>query len=373
MFLLFLSHLWLVWLLPTFCLAAYKTTAYRHFARSLKTGGRKVSDPALLDHLALLQAQLGIRRPVELYTSHMVSSPLLLGWRRPCIILPAMDLPEEEMHYTLLHELTHHRHHHIPYKWLVQFTLFLHWFNPLVWRMSREVDQAGELACDEAIIRTLNPRGQRSYGDTLLHAFREGTHRRDSLGSLALGESAALLKERLGAIKQFRKPSRKSVAFSMILTLALLAGATATGACVETADTEFPLLRPLVSGVSYMEDASLEELAGKYVTDGRTDGMATGKTYTYEGEGFGGDFVIQINEDGSFGYYEGLLSSHLGAGTWTLEDDILVLSDNAEMGHPFVNRFRLEGNDLVFLSEDSSNFIYVKVADGERFLCGSEE
>ncbi len=373
MFLLFLSHLWLAWLLPAFCLAVYKIAAYRHFARYLKTSGREVSDPTLLDHLSLLQARLGIRRPVELYTNHTVSSPLLLGWRRPCIILPTTDLPEEEMHYTLLHELTHHRQRHLPYKWLVQFTLCLHWFNPLVWRMSREINHAGELACDEAVIRTLDPQEQRVYGDTLLHAFREGTYSQDSLGSLALGESAALLKERLGAIKQFRKPSRKSVAFSMILTLALLAGATATGACVETADTEFPLLRPLVSGVSYMEDASPEELAGKYVTDGRTDGMAAGKTYTYEGEGFGGDFVIQINEDGFFSYYEGLLSSYLGAGTWTLEDDILVLSDNAEMGHPFVNYFRLDGKDLVFLAENSSNFIYVKVKDGERFLCGSEE
>ena len=30
-------------------------------------------------------------------------------------------------------------------------------------------------------------------------------------------------------------------------------------------------------------------------------------------------------------------------------------------------RFRLEENALVFIAEDSANFTYIKVADGERF------
>lgn len=91
------------------------------------------------------------------------------------------------------------------------------------------------------------------------------------------------------------------------------------------------------------------------------------KTYTYEEEGFGGNFTIHINNDGTFSYYEGPLSSYIGMGSWTLENDILVLSDDEQMGYPFVNRFKVDGNDLVFVSENSSNFLYIKVADGKRF------
>lgn len=90
--------------------------------------------------------------------------------------------------------------------------------------------------------------------------------------------------------------------------------------------------------------------------------------YCYEEDGFGGDFTISVHSDGTFSYYEGMLSSYIGVGTWELEGDILVLSDDAEIGYPFVNRFRVDGEDLVFLAEDSSNFIYVKVSDGERFV-----
>lgn len=91
------------------------------------------------------------------------------------------------------------------------------------------------------------------------------------------------------------------------------------------------------------------------------------KLFVYEKEGCGGDFTIQINDDGTFSYYEGPLSSYIGIGIWELEGDILTLSDDEKIGDPFVNHFQIRGDDLVFLSEDSSNFIYVEVADGERF------
>lgn len=92
-----------------------------------------------------------------------------------------------------------------------------------------------------------------------------------------------------------------------------------------------------------------------------------GKIYCYEKDGFGGAFSISFEEDGSFTYYEGLLSSYLGVGRWSLDGDMLTLADDDVMGYPFVNHFTVRGDDLIFLAEDSTNFLYVKVGDGERF------
>lgn len=92
------------------------------------------------------------------------------------------------------------------------------------------------------------------------------------------------------------------------------------------------------------------------------------KIFVYEKDGFGSAFTISLSDDGTFSYYEGGFSSYIGAGSWVLEDDILVLSDDDEVGYPFVNRFKVKDGELVFISEDSSNFLYVKVADGERFV-----
>lgn len=98
----------------------------------------------------------------------------------------------------------------------------------------------------------------------------------------------------------------------------------------------------------------------------------SGKTYVYEKGGFAGsgEFSIKLNDDGTFSYYEGWLSSYVGYGNWSVENGELVLSDDGS--YEFVNRFKIEGGDLVFVEDNSTNFLYVTVADGERFLCNNE-
>ena len=89
-----------------------------------------------------------------------------------------------------------------------------------------------------------------------------------------------------------------------------------------------------------------------------------GKIYKYEGEGFGGDFTIEIKEDGSFEYYAGGLSSYVGIGNWSVSGDTLMLKDNQL---DYVNYFKIDENSLVFMENNSTNFMYVTVKDGENF------
>jgi len=103
----------------------------------------------------------------------------------------------------------------------------------------------------------------------------------------------------------------------------------------------------------------------------KNERTVAGKTYTYTGESFSDmendNFVITINEDGTFTYCESMLSSYIGIGEWSVEDGILTLSDDEKMGYPLVNHFLIDGEDIVFVEKDSSNFIYIEVKDGERF------
>ena len=90
--------------------------------------------------------------------------------------------------------------------------------------------------------------------------------------------------------------------------------------------------------------------------------------YVYEKEGFGGPFTIALYPDGTFQYYEGYLSSHMGLGTWAVEGDTLTLREDEESGYGFVNRFTVTPEGLMFQAGGSDNFLYVKAADGDRFL-----
>ena len=91
----------------------------------------------------------------------------------------------------------------------------------------------------------------------------------------------------------------------------------------------------------------------------------SGKVFVYEKEGFGGKFTISLQDDGTFSYYEGLLSSHLGWGTWTVEDDTLTLREDT---FSRVFHFRIEDDSLYYIKKSSSPFTYVQLADSARFL-----
>ena len=92
-----------------------------------------------------------------------------------------------------------------------------------------------------------------------------------------------------------------------------------------------------------------------------------GKVYQYEKEGFGGNFTIALEEDGTFTYYEGSLSSYIGSGDWNLEGETLTLQ---ERNRHFT--FRAEKDRLIFREEDSGDFTYLTVADGEEFTAVTE-
>ncbi len=231
-----------IWLSGALLLLLYRMAQCRRFARLLRSGGQPVDDPALLDRLALLGQETGVRRPVELWENPAVSTPMLLGVRRPCIVLPSLSLSEEDFRYTVCHELVHCRRRDLLVKHLAQLALCVHWFNPLIWRMVREVDRACELSCDEAVMASLSAGERRAYGDTLLRAAGRGI---PPAASLTLSESGKLLKERLDAIMNDRNTAKMSGAMSLLLALLLTAGAVAAGASTGapgSADPETPAM-----------------------------------------------------------------------------------------------------------------------------------
>lgn len=219
-----------VWLLVASCLLIRKITVYQSFVRYINAGRIEISDIQLWERMGKLMEQTGVKGALGLYTNSLISSPLLIGFFRPCIVLPTTGLSESDFENTIRHELIHYRRRDMFYKWLVQVTVCLHWFNPLVHLMSREVNRACELSCDEAVIKSLDAEGRRAYGDTLLNAVAMGGSYRDSLASVTLNESAQLLKERLDAIMNCQKKSRFIVPITLLATILFCAAATTAGA-----------------------------------------------------------------------------------------------------------------------------------------------
>lgn len=223
------NHIWLVWLAVVFGLLIRKITMYQSFVRYIKDGCIPVNDIAMLERFSDIAMQTGIKKTVELCVNPLVSSPMLIGFFRPCIVLPCAEISEKDFHYIALHELMHHKRRDILYKWLVQITVCLHWFNPMVYRMRREITRACEFSCDAAVLEKVGEDHAPEYGKTLLDAMAAVRTYRENFGAVTLSENKQLLKERLVAVMNVRKKSKAAVMLTGVMTMCLIFGTAFMG------------------------------------------------------------------------------------------------------------------------------------------------
>lgn len=289
--------------------------------------------------------------PLPVYVTGCLQTPCLFGMLSPGIYLPSQLTGEQTLRHILTHELTHWRHKDHIWSVLRCICLVLHWYNPLVWIAASLSKQDAELACDEAVIEQLGEANRTAYGQTLIEM---ACVKRDAAGLLITATTMLTtkksLKERISMI--VRKPKTTIVTLICVLLIAAVAvGCTFTGASGEQSSEP-----PVMQACHFEEKNAI---------------------YVYEKPGFGSDFFIKLNRDGTFTYSEGSLSSYFGLGTWTLTDNILALTDKPTTSMAFYNEFRVEEDAIVWLSENSTGFLYrgyVPLADGARFLYrGSEE
>ncbi len=219
------KYLWVIWLAVAFGMLIRKISMYQGYMKYVKAGAAEVCDIALLDRLAATADQLGVSRTVELCVNPLVASPMLVGYFHPCVVLPRADVPEKEFCWIAMHELMHYKRRDILYKWLVQVTVCLHWFNPLVHWMSREIDRACEFACDEAVVGKMGYDHAADYGETLLNAMAAGGIYREPFATVTMSANKELLRERLGAIMNCKKRKKAMGMIAAGLTVCVALGA----------------------------------------------------------------------------------------------------------------------------------------------------
>ena len=222
--------LFFIWSALALVLFVRKVTVYQGFIQYIKAGNKEVSDIKILNLLSDCEEKLKIKTRVELSCNPLIASPMLSGFFRPRIILPVGEWEDKELSYIFVHELIHYKQRDMFYKWLIQIVVCVHWFNPFVYLLEKEVNKSCELSCDEKVISILNEKAKREYGDTLISFLKSNNLYKSSLASVTLTEGAEQLKERLGAIMKFRKKSKAIIAITAIFTAAVCVCFFVTGA-----------------------------------------------------------------------------------------------------------------------------------------------
>ncbi|MDO5397968.1 MAG: M56 family metallopeptidase [bacterium] len=160
-------------------------------------------------------------------------SPFMTGIFKPTLVLPARDLTEEQLYNILRHEMMHFKRHDILYKWFAALVKCLHWFNPVIWYVVKQINMECEISCDAAVTINMSRDEEMSYIDTILSLLPKGKTKQIPLTTQMAG-SKRVLKRRFEMIKNKKKTSKFMSALSAAAAVVMFgttvfAGGAASG------------------------------------------------------------------------------------------------------------------------------------------------
>lgn len=96
----------------------------------------------------------------------------IFGVIRPLMILPDTVLEEKTVAYMIQHEIKHYANYDLWLKFLVDLLVVIHWWNPIVYMMRKELSLAFELSNDYMVTKDMSELGKIEYAQTLVQAAK---------------------------------------------------------------------------------------------------------------------------------------------------------------------------------------------------------
>ncbi|HXY37046.1 MAG TPA: M56 family metallopeptidase [Planctomycetaceae bacterium] len=120
--------------------------------RRLRAASWELADAAWGDRFARLRERLRISPAVRLLSSASASVPMVVGWIKPVVLLPAgmlTGLSVAQVEALLVHELAHIRRHDALVNLVQNVVETLFFYHPAVWWVSKQIRNEREHCCDD--------------------------------------------------------------------------------------------------------------------------------------------------------------------------------------------------------------------------------
>lgn len=259
-----------VWLILASVIFALKLVRYLLFIRQTRKSSYSVDVPQIKE------------KRVSARICNLISSPLMTGVFKPVLILPEAALTDEQLKNVVLHEMTHYKRKDMLIKWFSLFVKSIHFFNPAVYFVCRQLDEECEISCDAVVVKNMSRESELSYVNTILSLLSESTSKCVPL-TTGMAGSKETLKKRFLLIKNKKRISKKVILFSIAVAVLLVATALVFGGIlngniikdedesITSSDDENTVVPPNVSYVGYIENAETDfiklytEKNGEYV------------------------------------------------------------------------------------------------------------
>jgi len=188
-----------------------------------------------------------IQCPAKVIVSANVTTPMVMGLRKPIVVLPDIRYGEKELAMILSHELVHLERGDLLVKFLLLIANAVHWFNPAVYSLNKQLHMLCELSCDEKVVQDMDTKNRRYYGETLLSTLEYGVMQKKIVFTSGLCNPKEAMKRRLMNLMNEKKMKKPTLVLSLVAAIALVGSGGAAAYAAESAvptRTAVPIVIP---------------------------------------------------------------------------------------------------------------------------------
>lgn len=163
--------LFILWCIGTFIMILLITKSMLRF-HNMKNSALPLQNPAVRTLYYECLDEMHIKKPIPIYSTAFLKSPIIAGLLKPCIYMPIhliSDYNANDIKYMLMHELAHYKHKDALANYFMNIIGILYWFHPLVWYSLKEMKNDREVACDTSVLKLLDEGDYEDYGNTLIN------------------------------------------------------------------------------------------------------------------------------------------------------------------------------------------------------------
>jgi len=212
-----------VWAAELIIFIAYHGIKHYRFGKMVRRWSEEITDGYILSLLESLKSEMGIKQRIPIYLCAFAGSPMIIGLFKPRILLPTVEMAQEDLCFILKHELVHYKRKDLLCKYLIMAATAIHWFNPIVYKMARAVNVLCETSCDAEVLRNADENTRQSYGETIIGVVQYHSKLKTALSTNFYGGKNSM-KTRISSIMDTSKKRVGAVIVSLVLVATLSTG-----------------------------------------------------------------------------------------------------------------------------------------------------
>ncbi|MBW9159408.1 M56 family metallopeptidase [Clostridium tagluense] len=182
-----------------------------------------VTDKRILDIVEECKHSMRVNKNIPVVKISGIKSPAIYGLVNPKILFPydlIQEACENDLKNIFFHELSHFKRKDIFINYLIRIICVLHWFNPFIWYIFKQMKKDIEICCDAMSLNYVETDKIGNYGITIINLIQHSSKlpKVDMLAGMLNNKSD--FKRRITMIKSFKKNSRRITATSLVVLLA---------------------------------------------------------------------------------------------------------------------------------------------------------